>query len=214
MVVAELQAAQAVPTTLEQLRAQVLALCGRSRRAQVPQAPPPLGLTAPLPAARSLTRPPAPQAAAFQELLVLEALPQTGLEAGAAARQLAAMVAPAASPAPLLAQLVSQHLGGLPPAKARFVDVSTGEWESWGWGCIACYWPVLMARPLPPCAAAQSQQPATPPPTAHRPAPALPGVGRRQSRHRAAAARRGGVRRGVAAGGRPPGGARLPLPGA
>ena len=90
-------------------------------------------LTAPLPPPRlsSPLRCPSPhcpcmQAVAFQHLMALESLPQTGREAREAACRLGAVVMASAAPAPLLSQLVAEYLDSLPPARARFVDISTG----------------------------------------------------------------------------------------
>ncbi|KAL4434201.1 hypothetical protein ABPG75_000642 [Micractinium tetrahymenae] len=75
------------------------------------------------------------QASAYQALLGLGALPQNGRQAQAAARQLGAVVLPGVAPPPLLSQLVAEELAARPPAKARFVDVSTGlrlRYLEWG----------------------------------------------------------------------------------
>lgn len=88
------------------------------------------------------------QAAALQELLGLEALPRSGREAQDAARRIGQLVLAAAAPPPLLSQLVAEHLDSLPPARSRFVDVSTGGWVlGLGWEpCGQRGWPA--ARPV------------------------------------------------------------------
>lgn len=79
------------------------------------------------------------QAAAFQELLGLASLPQTGRQAQAASRQLGQVVLGGVTPPPLLSQLVQEWLAaGWPPARARFVDVSTGRWWQVGRVCESC----------------------------------------------------------------------------
>ncbi|PRW58774.1 alpha beta hydrolase [Chlorella sorokiniana] len=77
------------------------------------------------------------QAIAFQHLLGLDSLPQSGREAREAARRLGELVLASAAPAPLLTQLVAEHLDSLPPARVRFVDASTGlrlRYLEWGSG--------------------------------------------------------------------------------
>lgn len=83
--------------------------------------------------------PPCLQAAAFQELLGLSALPQNGRQAQQASRQLADQVlACLGPPPPLLSQLLAERLSAFPPPRPRFADVSTGlrlrylEWGSGG----------------------------------------------------------------------------------
>lgn len=66
------------------------------------------------------------QASAYQALLQLNSLPQNGRQAQAAARQLGAVLLPGVALPPLLSTLVAEELAARPPAKARFVDVSTG----------------------------------------------------------------------------------------
>lgn len=128
------------PTSLQQLQEQASGKgrrIGRKAAQQPPQRHSPL--TAPLPPPRRPPGrlPPRPllkphcnrqcvQAAAFQGLLALDALPQSGREAREAARSLGELVLASAVPPPLLSQLVVEHLEGLPPARPRFVDVSTG----------------------------------------------------------------------------------------
>lgn len=122
------------PTTMEQLEAQVRRhqpLGGQAGALHCTGARP---LTAPLPPPRRLSSPlrcpsrhcPGTQAVAFQHLMALESLPLTGREVREAARGLGAVMMASAAPAPLLSQLVAEYLDSLPPARARFVDVSTG----------------------------------------------------------------------------------------
>jgi hypothetical protein len=88
------------------------------------------------PCCRCLLPPVCLQASAFQELLGLAALPQTGRQAQQASRQLADQVlACLGPPPPLLAQLVAERLSALPAPRPRFLNVSTGlrlRYLEWG----------------------------------------------------------------------------------
>lgn len=96
---------------------------------------------------------PAPQAAALQELLGLEALPQDGREARDAARRLGQLVLGSVAPPPLLSQLLAEHLAAMPPVRSRFVDVSTGGLGRRGSSCLVnlpCRANPRAPHPLPP----------------------------------------------------------------
>ncbi|EFN57589.1 hypothetical protein CHLNCDRAFT_51155 [Chlorella variabilis] len=69
-------------------------------------------------------------ATAFQELLGLDALPQTGRQARDASRALGDLVLAGVAVSPLLGQLVAEHLSAARAPPPRFVDVSTGKAHS------------------------------------------------------------------------------------